>query len=311
VCTAIAHVALTPLELVKTKLQTNGGEGTALSVAQEIYEEDGAVALFAGWEPIIVGYFFNGFFAFGLTEFLKRTVALQLDSENAWAATVVGSLGAAIVAVTVVTPFEAAKVRIQSSELDAATLEVWSSLIEERGGWYEGLFGRSLGALIAKDVVFAAFKFGVFDLVRGAILQAYPAAINDALFVSIAAGAVAGACGALASQPLDTTFARVETAPEGQDTGVVATFNRVLSEEGAGALYAGAATRMFFAAALLAIEFAIFEALRDAFHVSRDDFAYALDALATAVQTRRFDSVPALLDSAAQAAQAADQFGRI
>ena len=316
VCTAIAHVALTPLELVKTKLQTNGGEGTAISVAQEIYEEDGAVALFAGWEPIIVGYFFNGFFAFGLTEFLKRTVALQLDSENAWAATVVGSLGAAIVAVTVVTPFEAAKVRIQSREPDAATLEVWSSLIEERGGWYEGLFGRSLGALIAKDVVFAAFKFGVFDLVRGAILQAYPAAINDALFVSIAAGAVAGACGALASQPLDTTFARVETAKEGQDTGVVATFNRVLSEEGAGALYAGAATRMFFAAALLAIEFAIFEALRDAFHVSRDDFAYALDALATAVQTRRFDSVPALLDSAAldsaaQAAQAVDQFGRI
>jgi hypothetical protein len=256
-----------------------------------------------------VGYFINGFFAFGLTEFLKRIVAAQLASDQAWAATVVGSLGAAVVAVAVVTPFEAAKVRIQTLKANPSLLDTWSVLIDERGGWYEGLFGRSLGALIAKDVVFAAFKFAVFDAVRGAILQAYPPAANDALFVSIIAGAVAGACGAVASQPLDTTFARVETAKPGQDTGVLATFRRVLDEEGFNALYAGLAPRMFFAAALLAIEFAIFEALRDAFHVSRDDFAYALDALATAVQTP--SAAPALLDSAAQAAAQVDQFGRI
>ena len=308
VCTAAAHVALTPLELVKTKLQTSAAT-SAVDVTKEIYEEEGLLALFAGWEPIIVGYFINGFFAFGLTEFLKRIVAAQLASDQAWAATVVGSLGAAVVAVAVVTPFEAAKVRIQTLKANPSLLDTWSVLIDERGGWYEGLFGRSLGALIAKDVVFAAFKFAVFDAVRGAILQAYPPAANDALFVSIIAGAVAGACGAVASQPLDTTFARVETAKKGQDTGVLATFRRVLDEEGFNALYAGLAPRMFFAAALLAIEFAIFEALRDAFHVSRDDFAYALDALATAVQTP--SAAPALLDSAAQAAAQVDQFGRI
>jgi solute carrier family 25 phosphate transporter 3 len=308
VCTAAAHVALTPLELVKTKLQTSAAT-SAVDVTKEIYEDDGLLALFAGWEPIIVGYFINGFFAFGLTEFLKRIVAAQLASDQAWAATVVGSLGAAVVAVAVVTPFEAAKVRIQTLKANPSLLDTWSALIEERGGWYDGLFGRSLGALIAKDVVFAAFKFAVFDAVRGAILQAYPPAANDALFVSIIAGAVAGACGAVASQPLDTTFARVETAKKGQDTGVFATFRRVVDEEGFNALYAGLAPRMFFAAALLAIEFAIFEALRDAFHVSRDDFAYALDALATAVRTP--SAAPALLDSAAQAAAQVDQFGRI
>ena len=42
-----------------------------MDVTKEIYEDDGLLALFAGWEPIIVGYFINGFFAFGLTEFLK------------------------------------------------------------------------------------------------------------------------------------------------------------------------------------------------------------------------------------------------
>ena len=116
--------------------------------------------------------------------------------------------------------------RIQTLKANPSLLDTWSVLIKERGGWYDGLFRRSLGALIAKDVVFAAFKFAVFDAVRGAILQAYPPAANDALFVSIIAGAVAGACGAVASQPLDTTFARVETAKKGQDTGVLATFRR-------------------------------------------------------------------------------------
>ena len=37
-------------------------------MTKEIYEDDGLLALFAGWEPSR-GYFFNGFFAFGLTEF--------------------------------------------------------------------------------------------------------------------------------------------------------------------------------------------------------------------------------------------------
>ena len=120
--------------------------------------------------------------------------------------------------------------------------------------------------------------------------------------MSIIAGAVAGACGAVASQPLDTTFARVETAKKGQDTGVLATFRRVVDEEGFNALYAGLAPRMFFAAALLAIEFAIFEALRDAFPCS-GDFATP-DARRRPCGRRR---TPALLDSAAQAAAQVDQ----
>ena len=58
VCTAAAHVALTPLELVKTKLQTSAAT-SAVDVTKEIYEDDGLLALFAGWEPITVGYFFK------------------------------------------------------------------------------------------------------------------------------------------------------------------------------------------------------------------------------------------------------------
>ena len=61
VCTAAAHVALTPLELVKTKLQTSAAT-SAVDVTKEIYEEDGLLALFAGWEPIIVRIFHQWFF---------------------------------------------------------------------------------------------------------------------------------------------------------------------------------------------------------------------------------------------------------
>ena len=83
------------------------------------------------------------------------------------------------------------------------------------------------------------------------------------------------------SQPLDTTFARIETA-DGEDASVLGTLALIADAGGPRGLYAGVSTRALCAALLLAIEFAIFEALRDAFHVSRDDFAYALDALGAA-----------------------------
>eukprot|EP00629_Pelagomonadales_sp_RCC1024_P008339 CAMPEP_0119287568 /NCGR_PEP_ID=MMETSP1329-20130426/35781_1 /TAXON_ID=114041 /ORGANISM="Genus nov. species nov., Strain RCC1024" /LENGTH=747 /DNA_ID=CAMNT_0007288327 /DNA_START=131 /DNA_END=2371 /DNA_ORIENTATION=+ len=285
VCTAAAHGVLTPLELVKTRIQTSGGAGAPLGVAREIVAEAGPGGLMLGAEPIFVGYFVNGFLGFGLTELFKRRAGLFLPEDAAWAATVVGSLGAAVFAVASVTPFEAAKVRMQKAGgSDQRMTAVWGDLIRERGGVYEGLFGRSLGPLIAKDVVFSIFKFTVFDAARDGLFGAFPEARDASLgvlLVSLGAGAIAGACGALVSQPLDTTFARVETSSG--DVGILGAARSIFDEGGPLALYAGAVTRMVFAATLIAIEFAIFEALRDAFHVSRDDFSYALDALATAV----------------------------
>ena len=219
---------------MKTRLQTTGGDGAG-PVASEIYDEEGWPGLFRGGEAIAVGYFINGAFAFGLTEFLKRTIGETLDlGDAAWAATVAGSFGGAVAAVVVVTPFEAAKVRAQTRPgAPIPLLQTFRDLIRERGGWYEGLFGRSLGALVAKDVVFAAFKFAVFDACRDSLLTSFPGARGDGLSafgVSLAAGAIAGACGALASQPLDTTFARIETAPG--DDGVFGTARTIFQEDG-------------------------------------------------------------------------------
>ena len=44
----------------------------------------------------------------------------------------------------------------------------------------------------------------------------------------------------------------------------------------------GALERAIFAGALLALEFGIYEALKAGLHISKDDFAYSLDVLATA-----------------------------
>ena len=289
VCTAAAHVVLTPLEVVKTRIQVDGDGGGAgpAALAARIVDEEGVGGLFAGAAPIAAGYLVNGFLGFGLTELFKRGVGTRLDAVGPWAATVVGALGAAVLATTSVTPFEAAKVRMMVPEdrsAPASLVDVWRDLVDERGGVFEGLFGRSLSALVAKDLVFAAFKFAVFDQLRSALYAAAPRAADsplESLAVSLVAGAVAGAVGAVASQPLDTTFARIETA-DGEDASVLGTLALIADEGGPRGLYAGVTTRALFAALLLAIEFAIFEALRDAFHVSRDDFAYALDALGAA-----------------------------
>ena len=58
VCTAAAHVVLTPLEVVKTRIQVDGdGDGAGpAALAARIVDEEGVGGLFAGAAPIAAGY---------------------------------------------------------------------------------------------------------------------------------------------------------------------------------------------------------------------------------------------------------------
>ncbi|KAJ1463329.1 mitochondrial carrier domain-containing protein [Pelagophyceae sp. CCMP2097] len=300
VCTAAAHVVLTPFEVVKTKIQTTPtAPGVAdlspLVVLGEIVEDEGAAGLFAGADAIVVGYFISGFFGFGLTEFFKRQIEWPASLDDwAWSSTILASLGASIFATAAVVPFETAKVRKMTADdarpgdgpgsaeqrRNESVLAAWAALITERGGVAQGLFGRAIVPLLVKDVIFAVFKFGVFDYGRTLLAITFPEAGD--LAVSLTAGAVAGALASVASHPVDTAFAQIETSPPGAQTALPRVLADILDRGGPAGLYRGAATRAIFCGCLIALEFAIFEALRNALHISRDDFVFALEALPSA-----------------------------
>jgi len=67
------HLALTPLDVVKTNLQTNPGKYTnPLKTLEIVLEENGVSGLFAGWVPTFVGFFILGGVSYVLVEFFRR-----------------------------------------------------------------------------------------------------------------------------------------------------------------------------------------------------------------------------------------------
>ena len=75
ICASGVHLALTPLDVVKTKVQTNPikypGIGSSFKM---IFKEEGLSSFFTGWAPTLLGYFVNGGALYTLTEVTRRSL---------------------------------------------------------------------------------------------------------------------------------------------------------------------------------------------------------------------------------------------
>ncbi|KAJ8610709.1 hypothetical protein CTAYLR_005676 [Chrysophaeum taylorii] len=254
VCASSSHLALTPIEFAKTRRQVEAD-----------FDWDGA---FSGWDAIVLGHFLSGAAGFGLTAFIKNQLAFPF-------AVVVASLAASVVSTVVVAPFEAARVKEMAAYPDQR--------ISLRDAWR--LDYGSLDALLLKDLSFAVVKFSAFDAVSDFLYQTYPVlkqTLTASLFTSVLAGTVAGVLAAVVSQPADAAFTRME-APASELRGVFNALRAVYRVDGLRSLYAGTIERAIFAGSLIAAEFVIYEGLRDFLHLSKDDFVYSLDVLASAI----------------------------
>jgi solute carrier family 25 phosphate transporter 3 len=66
-------LALTPLDVVKTNIQTNPKKYTnPITTLNLLLEENGIKALFAGWAPTFFGYALVGGLSYSLTDFFRR-----------------------------------------------------------------------------------------------------------------------------------------------------------------------------------------------------------------------------------------------
>jgi hypothetical protein len=91
ICSSIAHLLLTPIDVVKTKVQTNPTvyDTGIIGTFSKVLEEEGVDAFFNGWEPTFVGFFLTGAVGFFLTEYFRRyyssliTTAMSLSEVGA------------------------------------------------------------------------------------------------------------------------------------------------------------------------------------------------------------------------------------
>ena len=73
-CSSVAHLVLTPIDVIKTKVQTKPevyNQGI-IGTFKKVLKEEGPATLFDGWEPTFLGFFVGGGAAFFLTEYFRR-----------------------------------------------------------------------------------------------------------------------------------------------------------------------------------------------------------------------------------------------
>ncbi|QKX61956.1 uncharacterized protein TRUGW13939_09112 [Talaromyces rugulosus] len=265
VCCSITHGALTPVDVVKTRIQLDPvtyNRGLFGGIRQVIQNE-GAGALLTGFGPTAAGYFLQGAFKFGGYEFFKQQCINQLGyetaSNNRIAVYAVSSAAAEFFADIALCPLEATRIRLVSEPTFANGLLGGFSKIaktEGLGGFYSGF-----GPILFKQVPYTVAKFVVFEKVVEAV---YGVVDKDSLsdgtktFVNLGSGLMAGFAAAIVSQPADTMLSKINKTKGLPGEGTMTRLVKIGKELGFRGSYSGIGARLFMVGTLTAGQFAIY-----------------------------------------------------
>lgn len=267
----ITHTALTPLDLVKCRIQVNPakygsiGQGFKVTVA-----EGGITALSLGWAPTAIGYSMQGVCKFGFYEVFKNVYSGMIGEENTYlyrtSLYLAASASAEFFADIALAPMEACKVRMQTSPGFANTLrEAIPKLnaMEGISGFYKGL-----PPLWMRQIPYTMMKFACFERTVEALYKyVVPKPRSDCskseqLVVTFAAGYIAGVFCAIVSHPADTVVSKLNN-----DVG--STPISAAKELGMRGLWKGLGPRIIMIGTLTALQWFIYDSVKVAFRLPR------------------------------------------
>ena len=260
----ITHTALTPLDMVKCRIQTNPAKyknifaGFKVSIA-----DDGVRGLARGWAPTAIGYSLQGLGKFGFYELFKSMYSNVLGEELSytWRTSLylAASASAEFFADIALCPFEAAKVRIQTQPGCSPYLrKVMPQIIKQEGigGLYKGL-----GPLWMRQIPYTMMKFAAFErTVELLYKHVVPKPRADCtkgeqLVVTFAAGYIAGVFCAVVSHPADTVVSKLN-----QEKGSTAV--EAAKKLGMAGLWKGLTPRIIMIGTLTALQWFIYDAVK-------------------------------------------------
>lgn len=219
ICCSVTHGALTPVDVVKTRIQLDPktySKGMSAAFGQ-IIKAEGASALATGLGPTVVGYFVQGWFKFGGVEFFKVQGANffgERDSFKYRFPIYLGSAAAAeFIADIFLCPLEATRIRLVSNPSFAPGLaSAFPKILREEGiikGFYSGF-----GPILFKQVPYTMAKFAVQGWAAEKIFSVSnidPAQASEGtkVTVSLSSGVIAGVAAAIISHPADTLLSLI------------------------------------------------------------------------------------------------------
>jgi len=278
---AISHGITTPLDVVKTRMQSDTvlGDCSVQEAAAAIVAEDGPKALTVGLGPTVVGYGIQGGLKFGVYESLKpifltlfgSTTVLGM-SINPSGLYVAAAIVAGAVASLVLCPMEETRIRLVTDPTWGANglIDGLPKLLREEG--FLSPFNRGLAPMLSKQVPYTMGKQVSFDLfaaiLYGAILSmgltTWLPQNEIALGVEVGAAFLASIVACLASHPGDVLL--TATYKEDflcLDGGLGATIDKVYKQGGGiSAFFRGLNARFLHVACIITLQLVIYDQLK-------------------------------------------------
>ncbi|KAI8611950.1 phosphate transport protein [Chytriomyces sp. MP71] len=270
ICCGVTHGALTPVDVVKTRIQLEPSVYNKGMIAsfRQIVAKEGAGALLTGLGPTAVGYFVQGWFKFGGVEFFKVQASKALGDESAWNNRVAIYLGAAAAAEFIadifLCPLEATRIRLVSNPSFASGLaDAFPKIIKQDGiikGFYSGF-----GPILFKQIPYTMAKFAVQGIAAEQIYAAVgkkPSELSSGanLGVALGSGVIAGVAAAIISHPADTLLSMVNKEGAGGNGSITSRLINLAREAGIVRLCLnGLGPRCIMIGVLTAGQFALFD----------------------------------------------------
>jgi len=275
VCCSVTHGALTPVDVVKTRIQlepTIYNRGMIGGFRQVIAAE-GAGALLTGFGPTAAGYFLQGAFKFGGYEFFKQQsinlLGVETATQNRTAVYLTSSALAEFFADIALCPLEATRIRLVSEPTFASGLVSGMSKIASQEGL--GAFYSGFGPILFKQVPYTMAKFVVYEKVSEMVYRVVDkSTLSNPMqtTVNLGSGLIAGFAAALVSQPADTMLSKINKTKGAPGEGTVTRLVKIGKELGLRGSYTGIGARLFMVGTLTAFQFAIYGDIKKALNAT-------------------------------------------
>ncbi|KAI3395744.1 hypothetical protein diail_912 [Diaporthe ilicicola] len=269
VCCSITHGALTPVDVVKTRIQLDPATYNRGMIGgfKQVIQNEGAGALLTGFGPTAAGYFLQGAFKFGGYEFFKQQSINLLGYENAsnyrTGVYLASSAAGEFFADIALCPLEATRIRLVSEPTYASGLLSGFTKIASQEGI--GAFYAGFGPILFKQIPYTMAKFVVFEKVSEYAFNVFPKKdLSDAAQtgVNLGSGLIAGFAAAIVSQPADTMLSKINKTKGLPGEGTTSRLIKIGKELGLRGSYTGIGARLFMVGTLTAFQFAIYGDLK-------------------------------------------------
>jgi len=268
----LTHFAVTPLDLVKCRRQVNPDLYPNLVTGIRTIGKEagwGFSGLLTGGAPTLLGYSAQGMCKFGFYEIFKDVYA-GIAGENAekfkpfgWA---ISAACAEFIADVFLCPFEALKVRMQTSKpgtfptgLGAGYNELMAK--EGSSAFFKGvapLWGRQIPYTVVKFVFFEAIVNAFYKYILTAGKSNYSKATQ--LSVTFASGYLAGIFCAVISHPADTIFSKLNNMKTEGST--MDNVKKIYADVGFNGLWRGLGTRIIMVGTLTGLQWWVYDSYK-------------------------------------------------